>query len=131
MKIGIRTPNPKKILKAETTGRVERKVKGTINPVYGKKGIGYLRDPERAVKNKIYHAVTVDPLKNVKKETKKEFRSSGGSLFFVVLFYIFGIIFGIATTFISLYNKAFNIPCFCITIFCFLFFEVFYTRRYG
>lgn len=26
------------------------------------KGMGYIKDPERAIKNKIYHKVTVDPL---------------------------------------------------------------------
>ena len=131
MKVGIRTPNPKKILKAKTTGRVERAVKSSVNPVYGKAGVGYLRDPERAIKNKIYHAVTFDPLKNVKKEAKKSIRSSEGHLFPVVLFYIFGVIFGIATTYLSLFYEKLNVACLCITIVCFLLFIAFYKRKYG
>jgi len=66
MKVGIRTPSPEKMVKARTTGRVKRAVKRSYNPVYGKKGIGYLKDPERAVKNKVYHKLTVDPLDPVK-----------------------------------------------------------------
>lgn len=66
MKVGIRTPSPTKSVKARTTGRIKRTVKNSYNPVYGKKGIGYLKDPERAVKNKIYHKLTVDPLDSMK-----------------------------------------------------------------
>ena len=62
MKIGIRKPSVKKRVKARTTGKVKRKVKSSINPFYGKKGMGYIKDPERAIKNKIYHKVTVDPI---------------------------------------------------------------------
>ena len=66
MKIGMRTPSPTRSLKARTTGRVKRMAKKAINPVYGRKGMGYLKNPERAVKNHIYHKVTVDPLEPMK-----------------------------------------------------------------
>lgn len=66
MKVGLRTPSPTRSVKARTTGRVKRAAKKSINPFYGHKGMGYLKDPERAVKNKIYHKVTVDPLKPLK-----------------------------------------------------------------
>lgn len=66
MKVGMRTPSLTKSVKARTTGRVKRAAKKAVNPVYGMKGKDYLTDPERAVKNKIYHTVTVDPLKPVK-----------------------------------------------------------------
>ena len=66
MKIGMRTPSPTRSLKAKTTGRAKRAINKSVNPVYGHKGIGYLKDPERAVKNKIYHKVTVDPLDGMK-----------------------------------------------------------------
>ena len=56
MKIGIRKPNIKKSFKARTTGKLKRKVK-SINPLYGKKGIG-LMHPKKALKNKIYHKTT-------------------------------------------------------------------------
>ena len=66
MKVGPRTPSPEKIVKAKTTGRLKRAMKRSYNPVYGKKGMGYLKDPERAIKNKIYHKVTYDPLDPIK-----------------------------------------------------------------
>ena len=58
MKIGMRTPNLKKSLRARTTGAAKRAVKRALIPGYGKKGMGLLRDPERAVKNKIYKKTT-------------------------------------------------------------------------
>lgn len=66
MKIGVRTPNLKKSFKARTTGRLNRTLKKSVNPLYGKKGMGYIKNPEKAIYNKIYHSVTVDPLKSLK-----------------------------------------------------------------
>lgn len=58
MKIGMRKPSLKKSIKARTTGRLKRKVKSTINPFYGKKGMGWVRNPKRALYNKVYHKTT-------------------------------------------------------------------------
>lgn len=58
MKIGMRTPSLKKSLRARTTGAAKRAVKRALIPGYGKKGMGLLRDPERAIKNKIYRKTT-------------------------------------------------------------------------
>lgn len=66
MKIGIRTPSLKKSFKARTTGRINRTLKRSVNPLYGKKGMGYIKNPEKAIYNKVYHKVTVDPLKPLK-----------------------------------------------------------------
>ena len=66
MKIGIRTPSLKKSFKAGTTGRLNRTLKKSVNPLYGKKGMGYIKNPEKAIYNKVYHKVTVDPLKPLK-----------------------------------------------------------------
>lgn len=66
MKIGVRTPSLKKSFKAKTTGRINRTLKQSVNPLYGKKGMGYIKNPERAIYNKVYHKVTVDPLKPLK-----------------------------------------------------------------
>lgn len=66
MKIGVRTPSLKKSFKARTTGRLNRTLKKSVNPLYGKKGMGYIKNPEKAIYNKIYHSVTVDPLKPLK-----------------------------------------------------------------
>lgn len=57
MKIGLRKPSVKKSIKARTTGKVKRKVKKAKNPVYSKKGIGWLH-PKRKVKNKVYKKTT-------------------------------------------------------------------------
>lgn len=62
MKIGVRTPSLKKSLKARTTGRLNRTLKRSVNPLYGKKGMGYIKNPEKAIYSKVYHKVTVDPL---------------------------------------------------------------------
>ena len=39
MKIGIRTPSLKKRVRARTTGKIKRKAKGAVNPLYGMKGM--------------------------------------------------------------------------------------------
>ena len=67
MKIGLRTPNLKLRVKARTTGKLKRKAKGAVNPLYGVKGMGYLKNPERAVKNKIYKKTSFDVFKVLKK----------------------------------------------------------------
>ncbi|MDU7360000.1 MAG: hypothetical protein E7L00_02155 [Propionibacteriaceae bacterium] len=54
MKFGMRKPSLKKSIKARTTGRAKRAIKRRINPLYGKKGMGFLKDPERSVKNAAY-----------------------------------------------------------------------------
>ena len=47
MKLGIRKPNIKKSIKARTTGKVKRMAKKAINPLYGKKGMGYINNPKK------------------------------------------------------------------------------------
>ena len=54
MKFGLRTPSIKKMVKSRTTGRVKRAMKKSINPIYSKKGIGFVTQPKKAVYNKIY-----------------------------------------------------------------------------
>ena len=57
-KVGFRIPNITKRIRANTTGKFTRKVKNSINPLYGVKGIGFLKKPKRSIKNKIYHKTT-------------------------------------------------------------------------
>ena len=59
MKTGIRKPSVKKSISARTTGKVKRAVKKSVNPLYGKKGAGFVKDPAKSVKNSIYHRTTV------------------------------------------------------------------------
>lgn len=67
MKYGYRIPNIKKSVSARTTGKINRSINKTINPLYEKKGMGYINNPEKAIYNKIYNQTT----KNIiDKETK-------------------------------------------------------------
>lgn len=70
MKIGYRSPSLSKSLKARTTGRLKRQMKKAVNPLYGKKGMGLINNPQKAIYNKVYNKVTIDPLKDVKKVSK-------------------------------------------------------------
>ncbi len=54
MKFGMRKPSLAKSFKARTTGKLKRKVKSSINPLYGKKGMGWINDPKKAIYNKVY-----------------------------------------------------------------------------
>jgi len=74
MKIGMRTPSLKKSLKARTTSKWKRQTKKVLIPGYGQKGIGWLKNPKKALYNKIYHKTTFglsDLLKPSKKRKKK------------------------------------------------------------
>ena len=70
MKIGYRSPSLSKSLKARTTGRLKRQMKKAVNPLYGKNGMGLINNPQKAIYNKVYNKVTIDPLKDVKKVSK-------------------------------------------------------------
>lgn len=58
MKIGFRTPSFKKSFKARTTSKYKRQLKSAIDPTYGKKGIGWFKNPKKALYNKIYNKTT-------------------------------------------------------------------------
>lgn len=67
MKIGFRKPSLKKIIKARTTGKIKRRVNRSINPLYGKKGIGMVRAPSKAIYNKIYNKTSYSIFDIIKK----------------------------------------------------------------
>lgn len=58
MKIGFRTPSLKKSLKSRTTSKYKRQLKSAIDPTYGKKGVGWFKNPKKALYNKIYNKTT-------------------------------------------------------------------------
>ena len=58
MKIGARKPSIKKRVTARTTGKIVRSAKRSVNPLYGKKGMGYVNNPKKAVYNKVYNKTT-------------------------------------------------------------------------
>ena len=59
MRMGVRKPSPMKSLSARTTGKAKRAIKKAIIPGYGKKGIGYITNPKKALYNKIYNKTSV------------------------------------------------------------------------
>lgn len=67
MKFGIRKPNIKSSIKARTTGKLKRKVKRAVNPLYGKKGMGWVNNPRKAAYNKVYNKTSVGVSDLVKK----------------------------------------------------------------
>ena len=74
MKIGMRTPSLKKSLKARTTSKWKRQAKKAIIPGSGKKGVGWIKNPKKAMYNKVYHKTTFglsDLFKPSKKRKKK------------------------------------------------------------
>lgn len=74
MKIGCRTPSFKKSFKARTTSKWKRRMKKHIIPLYGKKGTGIIKDPKKAVYNKVYQRATFDitrPLKDSIKDSNQ------------------------------------------------------------
>lgn len=98
MKIGVRKPSIKKSIKARTTGRAKRAIKSSVNPLYGKKGMGLVNNPKKAVYNKAYNKTTVSAMpkssKHKNASNKDSEYSFGGCLlatiwcisFMVILF---------------------------------------------
>lgn len=58
MKMGMRKPSIKKSISARTTGKAKKTVKKSINPMYGKKGVGFAKSPTKSVRNKVYKKTT-------------------------------------------------------------------------
>lgn len=71
MKIGPRKPSLKKSFKARTTGNVKRQVKKSINPMYGKKGMGWVNDPKKATYNKVYNKTSFSATDGLKNNSSK------------------------------------------------------------
>lgn len=57
-KIGVRRFSPRKSIAARTTGRLTRSIKRALIPWYGKKGVGWLKNPRRAARNALYRRTT-------------------------------------------------------------------------
>ena len=58
MKFGMRKPSLKKSMRARTTSKWKRQVKRQLIPGYGKKGMGMIRNPKKALYNKVYRKTT-------------------------------------------------------------------------
>ncbi|MCT1174785.1 hypothetical protein EFL96_11205 [Lactococcus lactis] len=59
MKFGMRKPSITKSFKARTTTKYKRKVKRALLPGYGKKGMGWAKNPKKAAYNKVYKKTTL------------------------------------------------------------------------
>ncbi|KRM91461.1 hypothetical protein [Liquorilactobacillus cacaonum] len=78
MKFGLRTPSFKKSVSARTTGNFKRKLKRSINPYYGKKGMGWISNPKKAMYNKVYNKTTFG-IKDVINSTSRKHISKQNS----------------------------------------------------
>ena len=58
MKYGVRTPSVRKSISARTSGRVTRSINRSVNPYYGKKGMGWVNNPRKAGYNKVYNTTS-------------------------------------------------------------------------
>ncbi len=67
MKFGIRTPSLKKSIKSRTAGKLKGNIKKTINPLYSKKGMGIVKNPKKALYNKVYKKTSVSIVDILKK----------------------------------------------------------------
>lgn len=90
MKVGVRKPSIKKSIKARTTAKVKRKVKKAVIPAYGKKGTGIIKDPKKAIYNKVYNKTTISVVpsildnksaKNSKKSEDTFIKSETGNIY--------------------------------------------------
>lgn len=59
MKYGVRKPSLKRSLKARTTGKAKRSIKKAVIPGYGKKGMGWVKNPKKAAYNKVYRNTSI------------------------------------------------------------------------
>lgn len=89
MKLGFRTPNVKKRVSARTTGRLKRSAKSVI-PGYGTKGMGMVKDPSKAINNKIYHATTTG-IDDIPTTTTSDSDDGCGCLGCMTLIYAIGL----------------------------------------
>lgn len=69
MKVGLRTPSIKKMVKGRTTARAKRTIKSSVNPLYNKTGMGVVNNPKKAVYNKVYKKTSFG-LKDILKKMK-------------------------------------------------------------
>ena len=75
MKIGMRKPSLTRSLKARTTSKWKRQAKKAIIPGYGKKGMGWVKNPKKTMYNKVYHKTTFG-LSDLFKPSKKRAKNN-------------------------------------------------------
>lgn len=75
MKYGIRQPSITKSISARTTGKATRQIKSLSNPLYGKKGIGIINNPSKALYNKTYNKTSLSASKLLQSTTSTTSKS--------------------------------------------------------
>ena len=63
----IRKPSLKKSISARTKGRAKRAIKKAVIPGYGKKGMGWIKNPKKAAYNKVYNKTSFSIFDIIKK----------------------------------------------------------------
>lgn len=137
VKVGIRKPSVKKSIKARTTGKATRAIKSSVNPTYGKTGMGWINDPKKAAYNKVYKSTTKSVFDLSGKENTKDnlnsnllYEKNGTSKAYGVVSFITGLVtlFFVGLTIFSFVNSLYTFGVFCIllslvelliTIFCY------------
>lgn len=71
MKFGFRSPSLKKSFKASTSRSLKRAFKSTFIPAYGRKGMGYVNNPKKALYNKLYSNTTVSVFDSLPSEARQ------------------------------------------------------------
>lgn len=77
MKYGMRKPSVKKSISAKATGKLKRSVKRSVDPLYGKRGAGMIRNPKKSLYNKAYSKTTFSAFESDSPSSKK-YRLLGG-----------------------------------------------------
>lgn len=95
MKVGMRKPSIKKSFKARTTGKAKRKIKKAVIPGYGKKGMGWVKNPKKAAYNKVYNKTTFSVTDVIGGSKSSSSTSSKGCLssILIICFFPFYIVY--------------------------------------
>ena len=121
-----RKPSFKKSFSARTKGRATRTIKRACNPYYGKKGSGWINDPERAAYNHLYNKTTQGVHDHSSFEVHEYSSFDGGSGFISNCFSLIGVLLmvftGLLQFAVMLFTIAVNIGVFVVIIKIFLFF---------
>ena len=63
----MRKPSIKRSMKARTTGKIKRAAKKAVVPGYGKKGVGWVKNPKKSSYNKVNNKTSFSIVDIIKK----------------------------------------------------------------
>lgn len=93
MKFGYRKPSIKKSISARTTGKINRTVKKVTTPGYGKRGVGYVKDPSKAIYNKVYNKTSKSVFDELDGDSQDNISQDGPDNITPIIYIVFFIIF--------------------------------------